>query len=645
MSPYFWFVYLLDYILCIILSFSFTYYYANKKVPKLIIILCNLFLFANYLLIFTLPYEIVYYNVRQEALKKSQEKNITLNYTNFYNFVQNYSNKTNTTDTNITSPDIQDLKNLLNINYGIIFWVLVTFSNQVIFYFIYFEESGEFTFWRKIFDSIKRNLIRTILTLVIIAIIAIVLGSILASLFVYFNIITIAYAFVFLGLSIIKLPRNMHIHSNHKLALEYYEFKANKKAKELDKNNEELKKNYFMCKQTFVYIKNIEEFLNKNKNQEDLKDEKSEKSENTTTNDDDNLKNIISINNINNKLKNEKDEENNKKEGEKDDIKKNEKDYKKHKSILKYKQYIDELYSNLSEIIKRNKIKITDELNEGPIKEYKNIVAINAKSKQLDNDNERINFQIERIYKNWSFLKELDIKDKNVKIEFENNNVKKDNSDIEIMLKQDEIIPSLQISEKKINFYKKYNKPLFIFLMAFFIFSGIIIIISEISLVLPFNISLFSVVFKNMSNPIMIHIFCILLSSLYFMYVSYSFGKIKSMGKKYIIFGNKQTNSLGLLTYCQKLSSISFPVSMNIIKMIFYKNVDEKIKTTLEENYGNDVGNTSFYKFISFIPLFLIIVIIFYFFDIYGRIFKKKRLVFMSKMKIEKNIFLKEKNF
>ena len=87
-----------------------------------------------------------------------------------------------------------------------------------------------------------------------------------------------------------------------------------------------------------------------------------------------------------------------------------------------------------------------------------------------------------------------------------------------------------------------------------------------------------------MSNPIMIHIFCILLSSLYFMYVSYSFGKIKSMGKKYIIFWNKQTNSLGLLTYCQKLSSISFPLSMNIIKMIFYKNVDEKIKTTLEEN-------------------------------------------------------------
>ena len=84
---------------------------------------------------------------------------------------------------------------------------------------------------------------------------------------------------------------------------------------------------------------------------------------------------------------------------------------------------------------------------------------------------------------------------------------------------------------------------------------------------------------------------------------------------------------------------------MNIIKMIFYKNVDEKIKTTLVENYRNDVGNTSFYKFIFFIQLFLIIVIIFYFFDIYGRIFKKKRLVFMLKMKIEKNIFLKEKNF
>ena len=291
MNASFWIVYLFDYIICIALSIFFTYYYASKKVPKLIVILCNFFLFANYFLIFTLPYEIVYYNVRQEALEKNKEKNITLFYTNFYNFAQNYSNQTNVTETNITNKDIEDLRNLLQINYGFIFWLLITFSNQVIFYFIYFEQSGEFTFWWKIFDAIKRNLIRTILTFVVIGVIAILLNNIILSVFVYFNIINIAYAFVFLGLSIVKLPRNMYIRSNYKLSLEFYEFKANKKVKQLEKNNEELKKSYFMCKQTFGYIKNVEEFLSKN---EDLKKEKSEKIEaETITND--NINNINKI--------------------------------------------------------------------------------------------------------------------------------------------------------------------------------------------------------------------------------------------------------------------------------------------------------------------------------------------------------------
>ena len=53
----------------------------------------------------------------------------------------------------------------------------------------------------------------------------------------------------------------MYIHSNNKLAIEYYEFKSSKKLKELNKNNEEFKKIYFRCQKTFEYIKNIEKFL------------------------------------------------------------------------------------------------------------------------------------------------------------------------------------------------------------------------------------------------------------------------------------------------------------------------------------------------------------------------------------------------
>ena len=57
----------------------------------------------------------------------------------------------------------------------------------------------------------------------------------------------------------------MYIHSDNKLALEYYEFRANKKLKELNKNEENLKKIYAKCQNTFDYIKKIEEYIENNK--------------------------------------------------------------------------------------------------------------------------------------------------------------------------------------------------------------------------------------------------------------------------------------------------------------------------------------------------------------------------------------------
>jgi len=107
-------------------------------------------------------------------------------------------------------------------------------------------------------------------------------------------------------------------------------------------------------------------------------------------------------------------------------------------------------------------------------------------------------------------------------------------------------------------FYKKYNKIIYISLMIFFIIIGILITLSEIILILPVNLSFLGLLFKYISNPILVYIFCILLSLFLFANVSYSFGKIKSFEKKYVVFGRYQTNTLGLLYYCLKLSSISY---------------------------------------------------------------------------------------
>jgi hypothetical protein len=435
----------------------------------------------------------------------------------------------------------------------------------------------------------------------------------------------------------------MYIHSNNKLALEYYEFKANKKSQKLNKNNEELKKIYLQCQKTLKYMQNIEEFLesDKSKNKVEKKEELNEST---------NINNDITENEITNcndeeikEIERTEDQDNTKEKDSKEDLKIDE-DYKKHKSILKYKKYIDMLYENISEIIKKNNIEIVDELNESPIKNYKKIVPLNAKSKELDKENERINSQIQKIYKNWSFIKEISIK------RDEQNLHNNDDKDINSSLNEDNYISSLKFSPKKIEFYKKYNKHLYISLMIIFIIIDILILLSEFSLILPVNLSLFSIIIKNISAPILIHFFCLIFSTIFFLYVTFSFGKIKSIGRKYLLFGGKQTNSLGLLTYCQKLSTISFPLSMNIIRMIFNKNMKDETKSILEEKYGANIGDVSFYIIIIYIPLFLIIVIIFYYFDILGRLYgiickKKKKAKFYIKNELREQYILEGREF
>ena len=147
------------------------------------------------------------------------------------------------------------------------------------------------------------------------------------------------------------------------------------------------------------------------------------------------------------------------KEKEEKDIKKIEKDYKKHKSIIKEKKYVDLLNINITEIINKNKIETVDELIEKPIKKYKELVELNEKSKELDSDNERINSQIQKIYKNWAILKEITMESTEI---YE---INKEN-DTTLSLKENEFIPSMNISKKKILFYRKYNKIIYLSLMS-----------------------------------------------------------------------------------------------------------------------------------------------------------------------------------
>ena len=66
---------------------------------------------------------------------------------------------------------------------------------------------------------------------------------------------------------------------------------------------------------------------------------------------------------------------------------------------------------------------------------------------------------------------------------------------------------------------------------------------------------------------------------------------------------------------------------MNILLMIFYRNIDDNEKETsiIEKNYGEVLFSSVYYIVSSLIPLLLITIIILDYFNVCGRLCKKKQ--------------------
>lgn len=603
--------YALDYIISIILSFIFIQYYVKKSANTLIVIYSYFLLFGNFLLIFTLPFELIYRRL-SKVNKKSDYKLIGLG-------------------------------NMLEFNYEIIFFFIATTSRYINPILKNYEQSGEFSFWWKIFDAIKGGLIEIILFTGIFLALALILQDYAKGIIVAFTAVTVLGYLIFLAHSMITIPKKMKIYSDIKVTVEYYEYKANRKLRELTKTHEKIINTYYECQKTFEYIQNIKEYLksqgvdtNDNKNLEDDKNE-NENLNNKLENDiniEENTNKIIideSENSLEEKLiveenkgdkENEKDKENEEDEGKEkekeEDREKIEKDYKKNKSMIKYKKFINILFETVQRLIKTYNVKLDNKKEKGvePFKKYKNIVKANFQMKLAEKDIPRISNQILQIYNNWSSKKQILLAINNDINKLEN----KDDRD-------DGFISPPIASTKKINFYKKYNKILYLSLMIFFIIIDLLILVQELSLCLPINISIFSYIFKNVYNQILIHIFFIIITGFFYVFTAYSFSKSKLTGIKYHIIGGNQTDSLALIMFCQRLSTISYPVAMNIMLLIFYTNIndDEKGQSIVEKYYGEKMMSQGYYYIYLIIPILLIIIIILDFFNVCGLICKKKK--------------------
>ena len=439
------------------------------------------------------------------------------------------------------------------------------------------------------------------------------------ALFIGFSTITIIYALIFLSHSMIIIPKNMIIQSDINISIEFYEYKANKKHMELIENHEKIISTYYRCQKTFEYIQNIEDYLKDGKINIDENEHLEEGKDEKIT---DNKENIIDTNDI--KEEEKQIEENIIDKGNEEHTKNTEeeklnieKDYKKNKSIIKSKTYLNILFKFIQDLIKKYNINLGEKKDATPLKEYKNIVEANFEMKMTDIEIERITEQILQIYNGWALKKGI-LSEINRNNEIEKK-VSEDN--------KDEFLPPSNIPMKKIQFFKKYNKILYKSLMVLVLIIDLLIIFQEFTLCLPVNISIFSFIFNYVNSQTLIHLLFIIIAGLIYLFTAYSFSKIKSFGIRFMIFGGGQTNELALFMFCHRLNTISYPISMNIILMIFYTNVNEEENgaSIIEQNYGNIMGSTLYYIISFFIPFALIIFIILDYFHVLGRICKKKK--------------------
>ena len=499
--------------------------------------------------------------------------------------------------------------------------------------FIEYEESGEFTKSNKIkavFRKIPIILFFTTLFPVVFGLIFKFFKNISIVFFLklLFNESGSILAFVFIGFSIVKLPKKMFLYSNIDKTVDYYEFKAKIKNEELGDTLKDFQLIKKRCDLTLKYIDSIKE--NNDFNEEGEESKENENNENeinkkiveeqqTMIQNENNIKEMISV------LNND------------EDLLENEGNIVDNKDIENKKNDNED-----------NKNKEKNENKKDSIKTYKELVKENRKLKELMRNKEIIKNEIQRIYKNWyklrsiSFLAKKELKeDKNKDNEILNLS---SNESKNLSLKDENFIQPNDLTLKNVKSIKKLTKLLYLFLGFFFIFSDFIIVLSEISISFNNKFSIFALIFY-MKNVYLINLFFIIIILFLFFLMIYGMIKINNFGKK-IGFVLGKTDGISLLVFCRSLNFITVPIGLNVIKMVTFdiqdKKNNEDFKTFLEINFAKKVNFLLFDKIILYIPQTLVISIIIFSFHIFGRICKKRRKNNFKLMKENRDEFIQE---
>ena len=473
----------------------------------------------------------------------------------------------------------QKTSSIIKITYNIAYWSTFFLSWLILPLLKSYESSGEFTRWEKFIYSIKSNLIFFGVVLLVCIFLFIwaffklkkeTISFFFKNIYNFNYVLGLSIMLLLLSYSLIKLPIKIYESMNYENTIQYYEYTAKNINDKLVVVKMELTENGHQLLETMEDSKIIKEM------QDD---------------------NILNSN----------------------------KNYSNKKNIFIYQKYMKEKFDYLLKNSKIFGIEIKSNSfgsKQEPIHDKGNLVQLIKKIMKEEWDDLRLQCQMQKIYSKWSTLKSILILGKKNKYKINSRYYKigKEKSEkIMVDKKDDSFITLNNISNFKIWYYLKIRQ-IFIFILTviLFIFGGIIFI-SEISIPLPWNLSIFGLLISSITNVFILHII-LFIQIIYLLGMSmYTLFSLKISGY-YGMYRNRQTDSISLLYFSDNINRIIFPLCLNVIMMI--NKGEKKYKTILESIFGINMQNQVFVIFNNYSPLILILCVLINGFNVFTKIGK-----------------------
>ena len=473
----------------------------------------------------------------------------------------------------------QKTSSIIKITYNIAYWSTFFLSWLILPLLKSYESSGEFTRWEKFIYSIKSNLIFFGVVLLVCIFLFIwaffklkkeTISFFFKNIYNFNYVLGLSIMLLLLSYSLIKLPIKIYESMNYENTIQYYEYTAKNINDKLVVVKMELTENGHQLLETMEDSKIIKEM------QDD---------------------NILNSN----------------------------KNYSNKKNIFIYQKYMKEKFDYLLKNSNTFGIEIKSNLfgsKQEPIHDKGNLVQLIKKIMKEEWDDLRLQCQMQKIYSKWSTLKSILILGKKNKYKINSRYYKigKDKSEkIMVDKKDDSFITLNNISNFKIWYYLKIRQILiFILTVILFIFGGIIFI-SEISIPLPWNLSIFGLLISSITNVFILHII-LFIQIIYLLGMSmYTLFSLKISGY-YGMYRNRQTDSISLLYFSDNINRIIFPLCLNVIMMV--NKGEKKYKTILESIFGINMQNQVFVIFNNYSPLILILCVLINGFNVFTKIGK-----------------------